>query len=87
MNRTKQALEHYKQIMAHGVIPWYNFKGRLGCWYEFNDGLDEISAIEKYFVEIEDFERASDMKEQYGILKEYMIEENLFDKGDLDEYK
>ena len=33
------------------------------------------------------FERASDMKEQYGILKEYMIEENLFDKGVLDEYK
>lgn len=86
MSKTKQALEHYKQIMI-GVIPWYNFKGRLGCWYEFNDGLDEISAIEKYFVEIEDFERASDMKEQYGILKEYMIEENLFDKGVLDEYK
>jgi hypothetical protein len=86
MNRTKQALEHYKQIM-NGVIPWYNFKDRLGCWYEFNDGLDEISAIEKYFVEIEDFERASDMKEQYGILKEYMIEENIFDKGVLDEYK
>ena len=40
MSRTKQALEHYKQIM-NGVIPWYNFKGRLGCWYEFNDGLVE----------------------------------------------
>ena len=86
MDRKKQALEHYKHIMD-GVIPWYNFKGRLGCWYEFNDGLDEISAIEKYFVEIEDFERASDMKKQYDILKEYMIEENILDKGVLPEYQ
>ena len=86
MNRKKQALEHYKQIMD-GVISWYNFKGRIGCWYEFNDGLDEISTIEKYFVEIEDFERASDMKKQYDILKEYMIEENILDKGVLPEYQ
>lgn len=86
MNRTKEALEHYKQIMD-GVIPWYNFKGRLGCWYKFNDGLDEISALEQYFVEIEDYERAGDMKKQYDILKEYMIEEDILDKGVLPEYQ
>lgn len=79
MSRTNQALEHYGYIMK-GVIPWYNFKGRLGCWYNTNDGLDEIFALEQYFVEIEDFERAGDMKKQYGILKEYLIEEDIFDK-------
>lgn len=76
MNRTKQALEHYEQIM-HGVIPWYNFKGRIGCWFDVNDGLDELFALEQYFVEIEDYERASDMKKQYDILKEYMIKEGI----------
>ena len=86
MSKTKQALEHYKQIMD-GVVPWYEFKGRLGCWYNFNDGLDEISAIEKYFAVIEDFERAGNMKKQYDILKEYMIEEDIFDKGVLPEYQ
>ena len=86
MNRTKEALEHYEQIM-NGVIPWYNYKGRLGCWYDFNDGLDEISALEQCFVETEDYERASDMKKQHDILKEYMIEEDIFDKGVLPEYQ
>lgn len=72
MNRTKKALEHYEQIMR-GVIHWYNFKGRLGGWFDVNDGLDELFALEQHFVEIEDYERASDMKKQYDILKEYII--------------
>lgn len=85
-NRNERAIEHYTQIMA-GVISWYNFKGRLGCWYEYNDGLEEIKAIEGYFARIDDFEKAKDMKEQYETLKEYMRKEDILDGGVLPEYR
>ena len=84
--RTKEAIEHYEHIM-NGVVGWYNFKGRLGCWYNYNDGLDEITALREYFVQIEDYERAYDMKEMYEELKEYMIESGTLDKGVLPEYQ
>jgi hypothetical protein len=85
-NRTKQAIKHYDDIM-NGVVGWYNFKGRIGCWYNFNDGLDEIKALEEHFVKVEDYERAKDMKEQYDVLREYMIEEEILDAGVLPEYR
>ena len=76
--REKTANEQYQHITEGSVIGWYNFKGRIGCWYEPMDGPHEINAIMEYFEEHEEYEKAKKLKECYEKLKEYMIEEDIW---------
>lgn len=77
MSKVDIADKNYEMI-TDGVIPWYNFKGRIGCWFEPMDGPEEIKAIMEFYVEIEDYEKAQILKEKYEELKEYMIKEEIW---------
>ncbi len=76
------ANDQYQHIMNGDVVGWYNFKGRIGCWYEPMDGPEEIKAIMEHFEEIEEYEKAKDLKDKYDKLKDYMIKEEMWkDEG------
>ena len=74
----KNAQSTAEGIIDWGVVSWYNYGGRLGMWFKIMDGPESIQYVQNIFVEEEDFDMASKMKEAYNTLKEYMIEEEIW---------